>query len=445
MDSLFEAEKIYSVLELNTIVRDLIKREFPAAVWVAGEIQGLRPERDKAHTYFELVQKHSSASEIIAKIKVALFANRKPYIFKKIQETAGAFELKNDIEVKFLCEVSLHPPTGSYSLVVTDIDTVYTLGKMAANRARIIEDLKKRNLLERNRMLALPEVPLRLGLITAADSAAYHDFTHELASSGYGFSVHVYNCHMQGKNVEGDVVEALEYFNAREAGAIDAIIITRGGGSTADLAWFDNKVIAETIACSKLPVLTALGHQIDTTVSDLVAHTSFKTPTKGAQFFVERVRAFLEELRSIEERASVCADELLSATSRELEEYALAIESRVQDYFRAHKEDILTIELSVNNACKAYLLEQTRIVEGRSEELLETINNFFKKSYDEVKYNESQIRLLDPNLILKRGYSITLKEGKSIKSIDTVNEGDILTTLVYDGKLKSVVKAKERA
>jgi exonuclease VII large subunit len=146
MENLLKTEKTYSILELNNTVRNLIKGHFTSYIWVCGEIQGLRPERNKKHTYFELVQKHPHHSEIIAKIKVALFASRKPAIFKRIAEAQGSFDLKNDIEVRFLCEVSLHPPTGQYSLIVIDIDPVYTLGKVAQNRLRIIEELKKEGL-----------------------------------------------------------------------------------------------------------------------------------------------------------------------------------------------------------------------------------------------------------------------------------------------------------
>ncbi|UCG35259.1 MAG: exodeoxyribonuclease VII large subunit, partial [Candidatus Omnitrophota bacterium] len=235
LNNLSKTEKVYSVLELNTVVRDLIRAEFPDYIWVCGEIQGLRPERDKKHTYFELVQKHSEADEIIAKVRIALFSNRKPVIFERIQKTEMPFELKNDIEVKLLCEVSLHPPTGQYSLIAIDIDPIYTLGKVAQNRQRIIEELKKRGLLEKNKLCSIPTLPLKVGLITAFDSAAYHDFVNELSSSGYGFKVRAFNCHMQGKNVEKDVLRALGYFNSLSLDKLDVIVITRGGGSTADL------------------------------------------------------------------------------------------------------------------------------------------------------------------------------------------------------------------
>jgi len=283
MDSFLNDQKVYTVLELNTTVRSVIKDKFPEQIWVCGEIQGLRPDRSKRHTYFELVQKGSQNEGIVAKVKVALFAGRRPLIERRIQEAKGAFEFKNDIEVKFLCEVSLHAPTGQYSIVVVDIDTVYTLGKVAQNRLKIIEELKSKGLLEKNKLLPIPLLPLKLGLITAYDSAAYHDFTNELSLSGFSFEVLAVNCHMQGKLVEADVLRALDYFNSLSPSELDVVIITRGGGSIADLSYFDNKKIAESIAALNFPLISAIGHQINTTITDMVAHSFHKTPTKAAQ------------------------------------------------------------------------------------------------------------------------------------------------------------------
>jgi exodeoxyribonuclease VII large subunit len=435
-------EKIYSILELNTIVKGLIQKEFPSAIWVSGEIQGLRPDRDKAHTYFELVQKHQENDEIVAKVRAALFANRKPLIMRRIQEAASAFELKNDIEVKLLSEVSLHIPNGQYSLIVVDIDPIYTLGKIAQSRSRIIEDLRKRNLLEKNRQLALAPVPLRIGLITAYGSSAFHDFIHELTQSGYGFYVITHNCHMQGKNVEGDVLRALDFFNSRPH-EFDVVIITRGGGSTSDLSYFDNKNIAEAIALSKLPILTALGHQTDTTISDMVAHTSLKTPTKGAQFLVECVSGFVEKINTLEEKILKTAESFLKNSRGELETSAVRVDAILARYFQLHKEGLSKKEDNIKNLVRSLLTVKSQGLDNAESLLRLHVAKFFKNIADSLKYKEAKIRLLDPKNILRRGYSITLKDGKAIKSIDNIGEGDIIKTLLYGGNINSRVTGKE--
>jgi exodeoxyribonuclease VII large subunit len=171
-----KTERVYSILELNTTVRELIRIEFPDYIWVCGEIQDLR---QREHINFNLVQKHSHADEIIAQVSAVIFANITSHIFEKIKESGALFTLKDDIEVKLLCKVDLYAKAGKFSLTVIDIDPVYTLGKVAQAREKIIEDLRQRGLLEKNKLLSFPELPLKIGLITSSDSAAYHDFINE--------------------------------------------------------------------------------------------------------------------------------------------------------------------------------------------------------------------------------------------------------------------------
>lgn len=440
MDNLLQTEKVYTVLELNTIVRDVIRSEFPNYIWVAGEIQGLRPERSKRHIYFELVQKHVKEDSIAAKVKIALFAGRRPLIQRRIQEAEGAFELKNDIEVKLLCEVSLHPPTGQYSLIVIDIDTVYTLGKVAQNRLKIIEDLKKQGLLDKNKLQNIPPIPLNIGLITAYDSAAYHDFTNELKISGYSFKILAYNCHMQGGLVEADVVEALGFFNKLDLDKLDVIVITRGGGSIADLSYFDNKKIAQTIANSNFAVISAIGHQINTTIADMVSHTFYKTPTKAAQFLTEKIKEAEDNINYLQEEIIKRADSFVADKRGELQNLTVKMESQSLKYFRLHREELLSKKHKVLSAWRFFLSEKKDSLKIAARDLRSSLVGIFKHLKDNLKYKEGKLKILDPKNILKRGYSITFKGKRAVKSIDDIAEGDMIRTVLYKGSIESKVK-----
>ena len=394
-------KEVYSVLELNTIVRDIIQSEFPDYIWVIGEVQGLRPERSKKHTYFELVQKHSQGDDIVARARCALFANKKPFIIQKLKEAKLPSDLQNDIEVKFLCEVSLHPPTGQYSLIIVDIDPVYTLGKVAQNRQRIIDELRKRNLLERNSLCRMPQMPLRVGLITAYDSAAYHDFLNEIKTSNYSFSVFAYNAHMQGKNVEADIIKALDYFNAQPKDSFDVIVITRGGGSKADLSWFDNKRIAECIAQSKFPILTALGHQIDITITDMVAHTSVKTPTKAAQFLVERIRSCEEELDMVGRDIIQLSQELVERSKQDLESTAVKIDSFALRYFRDHHQSLLIMAHEIKQATLQEFSDQNMKLQKTAELMQLYSLKIFDSAKQKLKFFNDKVSILDPKNVLQ--------------------------------------------
>lgn len=422
MDNLFKTEKVYTILELNNAVRAVIKREFPEQIWVCGEIQDLRVQRNKNHMYFSLVQKDPESDRILAQVEANLFAGDRLLVEKRIREAQVAFELKDDIEVKFLCEVDLYAPRGKYNINVKDIDPVYTLGKVAQSRLKIIEDLRKRGLLEKNKLQPLPIIPLRIGLITAYDSAAYHDFTNELSLSGYSFKVLVYNCHMQGKFVEPDVLKGLDFFNKLTSKELDVIVITRGGGSIADLSYFDNKKIAEAISSLQLPVISALGHQIDTTITDMVAHTVCKTPTKAAQFLVEKVRLVVERLDYAQEVILRKTKEYISDNKKSLHNLTMRVESMASNYFKDHQEKLLEKKYALESALKVV----------------------FIKNYHYLNNLEEKIKILDPKNTLKRGYSITLKEDKVLKSIDEIAESDIIKTLLFSGSIVSTVNRKEK-
>ncbi|MDD5584077.1 MAG: exodeoxyribonuclease VII large subunit [Candidatus Omnitrophica bacterium] len=441
MDNIFglRTEKIYTILELNTAVRSLIRMEFPNYIWVCGEIQDLR---DRGAINLNLVQKHPEFDELVAQVKAVIFENVKPQIVKRIKEADSAFELKKDIEVKLLCKVDLYAKTGSFSLTVVDIDPIYTLGKMAQSRQRIIEELRVKGYLERNKSIAMPQLPLRIDLITAVDSAAYHDFVDELKKSSYGFSLSVHDCYMQGKLVETSILAALEQCNQRLKEELDAIVISRGGGSTADLSCFDNKRIAEAIATSKFPIICALGHQINTTIADLVAHTSVKTPTKGAQFLVERVGAFVQELNNLEEEILEKAQDYLSDATKNLSAITVKIDALLPRYFKVHTNDLVTRESDMQNIVKSFLAAKRRGLVTDAELLGLHINKIFKDCRHAVHTLEEKVRILNPKNVLKRGYSVTLKEGKALKSIDNIKEGDIIKTLLYEGNVDSRVMGK---
>lgn len=438
------SEKVYTILELNNTVRGVIKSGFPEYIWVCGEIKDLRASKDRRHIYFDLIQKHPKANEIIAKVGVAIFQGRKPRIFKRIEETDGAFELKNDIEVKFLCEIDLYPKSGQYNLIVVDIDPVYTLGKFAQNRQKIIEELKRKGLVEKNKILPLPLVPLDIGLITSFGSAAYYDFISELKATGYGFKIFVFDAHMQGKLVQKEVREALEFFNNLTKKP-DLIVITRGGGSSADLSWFDNKLIAYSIVASKFPVICGLGHEINTTITDLVAHTSLKTPTKVAQFLVEKIEAFLEQIEYFEKEIRDYSDSMIEKGKKDLRSTAIEFESAVLKYFRDHRSHLAESKINCLNFSRYIMNYKKREISDSLKFLKLSAGDFLKKNYQAINYAQEKINLLNPENILKRGYSITLKDSKALKDAASLSKGDIIKTVFFKGRAVSSVQSTEDA
>lgn len=439
MDSFLKTEKVYTIFDLNDRVRTLIRDEFSGLVWVCGEIQDLR---ERAHINLNLVQKDSTSEQIVAQVKAVIFENMKHRIFERIREGKWEFGLKKDIEVKLLCKVDLYVKTGQFSLTVFDLDPIYTLGKIAQSRQKIIEELKLAGVFEKNKTLDIPVVPLKIGLITADHSAAYHDFINELKISGYGFKVFIRDCYMQGAHVEKDVVKGLDYFNCFSQEELDAVVITRGGGSTADLSFFDNKKIAQTVSRLKFPVITALGHQINITIADMAAHTSVKTPTAAAQFLTEKVRIFIDNLGFLQERILKTTETFLSRGHQDLEKNAVKMESMVTRYFSRQKELLLESQHHVRRFMEVRLMKERECAERYYGDLNRCLRNLFDHSKEALKYRENKISLLNPRNVLKRGYSLTMKNKKTVKSVNDLEKADLMETVFYDGNVLSEVKRR---
>lgn len=280
------------VSELNDLIRGALDAAFPGALWIAGEVRNLRPSK-AGHLFFELVEKEEEGVEPKAKVDCALFSSTFRKLRQELSDAAASFNLQNDIEIRVRAKVDYYPKAGRLQLIVQDVDPTFTLGRIARQRMKILADLKKRGLLDKNKQTAFRDLPLKVGLLTSVESAAYWDFLSELEQSGYAFEVRVANCFMQGKLTQESVSAALDFFRHED---VDVICVVRGGGSAVDLSWFDSARIAEAIAVSPVPVITGIGHQVDRTISDEAAFFAAKTPTAVAQFLVGQVSEFLQAL-----------------------------------------------------------------------------------------------------------------------------------------------------
>jgi exodeoxyribonuclease VII large subunit len=437
------AEKVYSVRELNSIVRAMINYEFPDLLWVHGEIQDYDRNKHKQDIYFRLCEKHPEADEVISSATAVIFSDRKKWLFEVFKQNNIDFELKDGLEVKLLCKPDFFIRSGTFVLIVEDIDTVYTIGKLAQNKQKLIEELKLRGLLDRNKMLPLPAVMLNIGLITSYNSAAYNDFVSELQRSGYGFKIYLYNVFVQGKNVEQDISNGIEMLNRLKF--LDVIVITRGGGSTQDLSWFDNRRIAEKIAYSRLPVLTGIGHEINITVADLCAHTYFKTPTAVAQYIVNTVKTFIDSLQQRFDSIITYTQEFVKNEMKTLELKTTSLDSQTHKLFRQHIEFIASMSKEIILYPENSIRNLTKELQNRTKELPLRVKYFLEAQKKEVNHIEKVISSFDPMNVVKRGFSITkLKDGRILRSIRDVKRDDTITTIIVDGVVSSVVEEVEK-
>ncbi|HPN55392.1 MAG TPA: exodeoxyribonuclease VII large subunit [Candidatus Omnitrophota bacterium] len=444
---MFYDENILTVSQLNGFIKDVLTMGFPQKVWVCGEIQGYDRNRNKPHVFFDLCEKEPQSHAVVARIGLVIFSGRKAAVDEMLAQAQNAFSLKDDIEVKFLCQVDFYPPHGAVRLIVESIDPTYTLGKIAQEKQRLIALLKKAGTLDANKARPFPLVPLRIGLITAFDSAAYNDFVSELSGSGYGFKVFCRNTLMQGAKAEKDVVAALKMFQETEG--IDVIVITRGGGAIAELSCFDSRPIAEAIAATPVPVVSGIGHEINVTVTDLAAYAYHKTPTAVARFLVECVGGFIaglqEQTRDLQDKAQA----MITGQHVRLRHAAQDLQQVAFFSLKYQEQELKRIEKSLPVFPLKLVKDAARAMASRQAALTSALKVFRKTAEARLQHYRSVIDLADPANIIRKGFSLTrLPDGRLVRSLSQVRPGDTVRTELSDGcfdsRVNNILKEDQR-
>ena len=409
-----------SVEELSHLLKDGLATLFPEDLWVEGQVSNFHDARS-GHAYFDLVEPSAVPGRAVAaKLSVALFKGARIGVDHTLA-AAGELALANDLQLRIRARLDFYPPSGRLQLIMNGVDPAFTLGRLAAERERLLHALADEGLLRANRANPIPVPPLRVGLVTSIGSAAHADFSEEISRSGFPFTVLERDARVQGDGSAVDLAEALHMVATHQP---DVIALIRGGGSATDLAAFDAEVLARTIATLDVAVVTGIGHEVDRAVADEVAHTAFKTPTACAVAIVEQVAAFADAVADLQEsiaqragastaRSTDLLDDLAQRTARS----ATAVLDR-----RADRLDDLVGRL--RRSPMATLDRQAERLAGITDNL----------------------RALDPARILARGWSITrLADGTLVRSVTDTAVGDTLVTHVTGGTVTSTVDGTEPA
>jgi exodeoxyribonuclease VII large subunit len=406
-----------SVAELCEAIRAVFESAFPGEVWVRGEIHDLK-RPPTGHVYFDLLDPAELGRNATAKLAVALFANNK-FRVNAILKRAGSVRMTDGVEVRIRGRIEFHAPSGKVSFLMTLIDPEYTLGRLAADRDRLLADLAKAGLLDRQRRLAVPVAPLRVGLVTSLGSAAAEDFLAELRRSGFGFDVVAVDTRVQGDGAVANVVAAL---HTAARSDVDVVALVRGGGARTDLATFDHADIARAVASLEVPVWCGIGHEIDRSVVDEVAHTSFKTPTACAAALVDQVGLFLGLV--VDRWAAIArfAGETLTAASAHLDRIAARAGRDTAAALRVAEAGLDARAARLTREGAATLRHAASAVEGRA----------------------ALVAALDPTRTLARGWSITRgADGRVIRDAGEVQAGEELVSVLARGSLRSTVSSCE--
>jgi exodeoxyribonuclease VII large subunit len=374
-----------TVGQFSEVVNQLLSSAFDGGVWIEGEIEGLK--KPNPHLYFSLIENVDGKK---AQANINLFAGNLRAIQTKLRQQG--LELKDGLRVRLYGIPDYYAPFGKLSIKVEDIDTQFTVGDVAAKREALLKALLEKGVHKLNKRRPVPLVPLRLGVVSSSQAAGWADAERQLLESGYGFSVSFIDVRVQGDDAPPQVVAALNTLSRRDD--IDVVLLMRGGGSKSDLAAFDDERIALAISQCRHPVFTGLGHQIDTSIADVMAHTAHKTPTACAQAVIALVEDFLSDLASAQNQLRLLTgNSLLRARNR------VALTTRPRNALERQKQ----------------------ILEMRA----------------------ATVRLLDPAVTMARGWSITRdSNGNVVRSTDQVSDGDVLVTSLAQGSITSRVEGK---
>jgi len=475
-----------TVSQLNLQVREAVLNAFPVPLWLVGEVSGFNRNAHKKWIGFQLVERNS-AGETIAQIEAVLSPDDRRSLEAKLQREGAPFRLEDEIQVRVLVQVDLRADWGRYQIAVRDIDVAYTLGEVARRREEILRRLTAEGVLERNRALPFPSLPLRVGLVTSLGSDAYHDILRTFRESGFSFEMTVHGARVQGPSTEASVLNALDWFR-EQAGEFDLVLICRGGGSRTDLAWFDSEALGRAVALFPLPVVVGIGHEEDRCVLDEVGWRR-KTPTAAAQFVVETVKQAL--LRAQEAAAAILSqakgrvEEEAEAHRQRARRLARAIEVRVGAEARellhrtgrlrrgvrglllVGRQEAARFRSSLQRSADAFLgrtdahlaevvgrlsrgarrdLAAARHYVAQAAPLVSTRSRRqAARAVERLEAQAKRLHSLDPQRVVERGYAIVrAAEGAVVTDADQAPHGTALRVQLKRGALRARSEGEER-
>lgn len=468
-----------SLLELQRQVKGCLDDAFSQPVWVKAEISEMTVNRS-GHCYLDLVETEQDA--VIARCRATIWS----YTFRMLKpyfETTTGQTFSEGLKVLVQAKVEYHEVYG-FSLNIRDIDPVYTLGDMARQRREIIRRLQEDGVFEMNKELELPLVPQRIAIISSPTAAGLQDFLDQLHKNPHQFIFYtkLFPAVMQGMEAPRSIMNALDLIFQYED-MFDAVAIIRGGGAQIDLACFDQYELAFNVAQFPLPVITGIGHDKDDTVIDMVAHTRMKTPTAVAEFLISGALQFSQQLNELESRfielvndqleenkerladaadqLSIRVNQLISKQSNRLEISCIQLKNQAGAFLKNQQTGLKKLTVDTKNLTSRYITLQNHLIEQSGRQMSYTFRKQILKNEGKLaQYSQlvkirtleciraekrnlnsmgEKLRLVDPQNILKRGYSLTMLNGKIVKSVNQIINGDLLETRLSDGTVESTV------
>ena len=429
--------------------------------WVIAELSDVS-ERG-GHCYMELVEK-DDRGVTIARLRGTIWANNFAYKIKPKFEQITGQKFKSGLKVMLFGSASFHEQYG-LSFNITDVDPSFTIGDMERIRREIIETLTREGVVNCNKMLQMPRVPQRIAIISAKGAAGYGDFMNQLQSNpvGFKFYTHLFEATMQGETTSNSVIKALNDIEMT-IDLWDCVVIIRGGGATSDLNGFDNLELARRVATFALPVVVGIGHERDRTVLDDIANVRVKTPTAAAEWLIMCAQQTLDQALTLANQVARYVKDRTSGASKQLSHIEGTIPIIAKQQIIKSKSNLAAIASALPYMTKNKILSANRTIDALARDVqhsaigkISAAQTYLKTMSDalanaapkaianqdkRLKALENIVEALSPQKTLKRGFSLTKVNGKTVKSVDQLADNDVITTYLADGEITSVVNKK---
>lgn len=460
MPETLDDRKIFTLLEVSKSVQKTISERYKSSFWVKAEMNKLNHYSHSGHCYPELIEKKDG--KIIAQIRSNLwrddYININNNFLKTLKEP-----LKNGIKILFLARISFDPVYG-ISLQILDIDPSYTLGDLEKEKQNSIEKLQEEQIFTLNKTRLLPLLPQRIAVISVATSKGYEDFRQVLEHNpwNYKFFHFLFPSILQGDKAVVGIIAQLKQIE-KVVEHFDVVAIIRGGGGDVGLSCYNNYDLSKAVALFPIPVITGIGHATNDTVCEMVAYQNAITPTKIAEFLIQKFHNFSVPLQK-------ARDLIIDKSNRLINEEKTKLQSEVK-LFRSMTETILQKNNNQIDAAMTIITQQSQFILRESTTEIKLFSDLISKSsFTLLKQNSTQLQQLKENLniqailkskqeslqltnieknlqnldpinILKRGFSITRFNGRAVKNISEISEGETIETQVYKGTITSIIKS----
>lgn len=426
-----------SLRELNAIISKLVNVPDTCNRWVTAEVLDVYVRG--GHCYMELVDKDPSTGNIMARNRGIIWANNYGRISAGFLDSTGQ-RFATGLKVLLCVSANFHPVFGM-SLIITDVDPTYTMGELQRRRLLILNRLKNEGIIDMNRTLGIPVPANRIAVISAPEAAGYGDFINQLYRNPrrLRFTTGLYHAVMQGEKAPQSIIDALSAV-ARDADRWDMVAIIRGGGSTSDLATLDSYELAAHVAQFPLPVIVGIGHERDTTVLDFVAALHVKTPTAAAEWLIANGNSQLDSLHAIASGILHTTTDRLTDSTRRLAYIAGSLPSLSQSAIHRASSRLDRLASIIASAGSTGISARRSRLATLAGALHHTAKSCLTRQTDRLNAAHALLDALSPEATLRRGYTITRANGKSITNPATLTPGTEITTTFAYGITQSIVK-----